>query len=99
MDFAYSERAKRLFERFPLLQRLDRWSIFAFQDLGRRGDDAPPLAAAAVPRDRPAPDHRRRSRTPSCARKVTPADELGCKRMMLTDDWYPTLDASPTSSW
>ena len=24
MDFAYSERAKRLFERFPVLQRLDR---------------------------------------------------------------------------
>jgi cation diffusion facilitator CzcD-associated flavoprotein CzcO len=23
--------------------------------------------------------------------KVTPSDELGCKRLMLTDDWYPTL--------
>jgi cation diffusion facilitator CzcD-associated flavoprotein CzcO len=23
--------------------------------------------------------------------KVTPSDELGCKRIMLTDDWYPTL--------
>jgi cation diffusion facilitator CzcD-associated flavoprotein CzcO len=23
--------------------------------------------------------------------KVTPRDEIGCKRIMLTDDWYPTL--------
>jgi cation diffusion facilitator CzcD-associated flavoprotein CzcO len=22
---------------------------------------------------------------------VTPADEIGCKRIMLTDEWYPTL--------
>jgi cation diffusion facilitator CzcD-associated flavoprotein CzcO len=24
-------------------------------------------------------------------RKVTPTDEFGCKRIMLTDEWYPTL--------
>ena len=23
--------------------------------------------------------------------KVTPRDEIGCKRIMLTDEWYPTL--------
>ena len=23
--------------------------------------------------------------------KVTPTDEVGCKRLMLTDEWYPTL--------
>jgi cation diffusion facilitator CzcD-associated flavoprotein CzcO len=28
---------------------------------------------------------------PELRRKVTPRDELGCKRVMLTDDWYPTL--------
>ena len=28
---------------------------------------------------------------PELRRKVTPGDELGCKRLMLTDDWYPTL--------
>ena len=22
---------------------------------------------------------------------MTPSDEVGCKRIMLTDDWYPTL--------
>ncbi|HEY7456437.1 MAG TPA: hypothetical protein VH703_04095, partial [Solirubrobacterales bacterium] len=28
---------------------------------------------------------------PELRRKVTPSDEVGCKRIMLTDDWYPTL--------
>ena len=28
---------------------------------------------------------------PELRRKVTPSDEIGCKRIMLTDEWYPTL--------
>ena len=28
---------------------------------------------------------------PELRRKVTPSDELGCKRLMLTDEWYPAL--------
>src|SRR4051795_8522985 len=28
---------------------------------------------------------------PELLRKVTPTDEIGCKRIMLTDEWYPTL--------
>jgi cation diffusion facilitator CzcD-associated flavoprotein CzcO len=28
---------------------------------------------------------------PELRRKVTPRDDFGCKRIMLTDDWYPTL--------
>ena len=27
----------------------------------------------------------------TASRKVTPTDEVGCKRIMLTDSWYPTL--------
>ena len=34
---------------------------------------------------------RRAINDPALRRKVTPSDELGCKRIMLTDDWYPTL--------
>jgi cation diffusion facilitator CzcD-associated flavoprotein CzcO len=28
---------------------------------------------------------------PELRAKVTPTDEVGCKRLMLTDEWYPTL--------
>jgi cation diffusion facilitator CzcD-associated flavoprotein CzcO len=89
-DFAYKERTKRLFARFPLLQRLDRAAVFAFQDLG----------AAAMTRHRwllrPFRAVARRQieqaiADPELRRKVTPRDEVGCKRIMLTDEWYPTL--------
>ena len=90
MDFAYSDRAKRLFARLPILQRLDRWAIFAFQDLG----------AAAMTKHRwllrpfRAVGQRQIEKAiedPELRAKVTPTDEIGCKRIMLTDDWYPTL--------
>ena len=90
MDFAYSERAKRLFARFPALQRLDRAAVFAFMELG---------AAAMTDRRWLLAPFRAVSRRqiaqaiadPELRRKVTPADEVGCKRLMLTDEWYPTL--------
>ena len=90
MDFAYSERTRRLFGRFPLLQRFDRAVVFAFQELGamamtnRRWLLAPFRTVA----------HRQITKAiedPDLRRKLTPTDEVGCKRLMLTDDWYPTL--------
>jgi cation diffusion facilitator CzcD-associated flavoprotein CzcO len=91
MDYAYSERAKRLFERFPILQRLDRAAVFGFMELGaaamtnRRWLLAPFRALARWNITRAIKDH------PELLAKVTPADEVGCKRIMLTDEWYPTL--------
>jgi cation diffusion facilitator CzcD-associated flavoprotein CzcO len=91
MDFPYSERSQRLFERFPILQRLDRAAIFYFQE----------LAAAGMTKHRwLLPAFRAISRRrinqvisdPELRRKVTPTDEIGCKRIMLTDEWYPTLN-------
>jgi cation diffusion facilitator CzcD-associated flavoprotein CzcO len=90
MDFAYSERTKRLLERFPALQRLDRASIFAFHELA---------AAAMTSKPWLRPVFRamcrfqitRQVKDPELRRKVTPTDEIACKRVMVTDDWYPTL--------
>jgi cation diffusion facilitator CzcD-associated flavoprotein CzcO len=89
-DFPYSERAKRLFERFPALQRLDRALVLGFMELG---------AAAMTDRRWLLPALRAVSRRqitkaiddPELLAKVTPKDEVGCKRVMLTDEWYPTL--------
>jgi cation diffusion facilitator CzcD-associated flavoprotein CzcO len=93
MDFAYSERAKRLFGRFPALQRLDRAATFAFMDIGaaamtsQRWLLAPFRAAGRRQIENAIHDSELRA-------KVTPTDEIGCKRIMLTDDWYPTLEKS-----
>ena len=90
MDFAYSERTRRLFERFPVLQRLDRMAIFAFMELGALGMTgqswllAPFRAIGRRQIDQAIEDEQLRA-------AVTPTDEIGCKRLMLTDEWYPTL--------
>jgi cation diffusion facilitator CzcD-associated flavoprotein CzcO len=90
MDFAYSPRTQRLFERFPALQRADRAAIFAFMELGTAALTSKPwlrpvFRAVARRQITSAIDD------PELRRKVTPGDEVGCKRIMLTDEWYPTL--------
>jgi cation diffusion facilitator CzcD-associated flavoprotein CzcO len=90
MDFPYRERTKRLFERFPILQRLDRAAVFYFQELAAAGMTSHRwllrvFRAISLRRiNKEIPDTELR-------RKVIPKDEIGCKRIMLTDDWYPTL--------
>jgi cation diffusion facilitator CzcD-associated flavoprotein CzcO len=90
MDFAYGERTKRLFERFPVLQRMDRAAVFGFMELGaaamtnRRWLLKPFRAAAHANINKAIKD-------PELRAKVTPTDEVGCKRIMLTDEWYPAL--------
>jgi cation diffusion facilitator CzcD-associated flavoprotein CzcO len=90
MDFPYSERSKRMFERFPILQRLDRAAIFYFQELAAAGMTKYRWLLRAF-----RAISRRRINSvitdPELRRKVTPTDEIGCKRIMLTDEWYPTL--------
>ena len=80
-----------LFERFPALQRLDRLATFVFMDVGaaamtsQRWLLAPFRAAGRRQISKAIKDEDLRS-------KVTPTDEVGCKRVMLTDQWYPTLE-------
>jgi cation diffusion facilitator CzcD-associated flavoprotein CzcO len=89
MDYAYPNWAHTLFRRIPALRRLDRAVVFATQEIG----------AAAMTRHRwLLPILRTIGRhqieaieDPELRRKVTPTDEFGCKRLMLTDDWYPAL--------
>ena len=89
-DHAYSPRMRAAFRRLPALRRLDRAAIYAFQDLA---------AVAFTQRRWLLPLFRflgmRQIKAaisaPELRAKVTPAYEFGCKRIMLTDDWYPTL--------
>ena len=90
LDFAYSERAKRAFARWPVLQKLDRASVWAFHEFGAHAMTRHqwlfgPVKAVARRQIR------RGIADPALRRLVTPHDAVGCKRLMLTDDWYPTL--------
>jgi cation diffusion facilitator CzcD-associated flavoprotein CzcO len=89
-DFEYRERTKRVFERYPAVQRLDRAAVFGFMELGALAMTSQrrllgPFRALARGQIK------RAIKDPELRRKVTPSDEVGCKRMMLTDEWYPTL--------
>ena len=90
LDFAYSEWTQRLFGRFPLLQRLDRAAIFAFMELGALGMRSQRWLLGPF-RALGRRQINRAINDPALRSKVTPADEIGCKRIMLTDEWYPTL--------
>jgi cation diffusion facilitator CzcD-associated flavoprotein CzcO len=90
MDYAYKERTQRLFERFPVLQRLDRAAILASMELGVFAMTTQQWMLGALRAlgrrqiTRAIPDGELRA-------KVTPTDDIGCKRLILTDEWYPTL--------
>jgi len=90
LDFAYPARAQRAFARVPALQRLDRAAAFGFYEFGT-------LALTSKPWLRPAfrglARHQitKTIKDPELRAKVTPMDEVGCKRIMPTDAWYPTL--------
>jgi len=89
-DHEYSRLSRAVFRRLPALRRLDRALVYGFQDL---------VAAAFTSHRWLLPVFRFQSTRqiksaisdPELRRKVTPTYELGCKRVMLTDDWYPTL--------
>jgi cation diffusion facilitator CzcD-associated flavoprotein CzcO len=89
-DYEYSPRMQALFKRLPALRRLDRASVYAFQEFGAAAMTSRPwllpvLRAIAKRQINSA------IADPELRRKVTPTDEVGCKRIMLTDDWYPAL--------
>ena len=90
LDFAYPPRAQALFKRFPALQRLDRASVFYFHEFFTHGMTRHhrllKLLEAAGRFN-----IRRGIKDPALRWHVTPTDVVGCKRVMLTDDWYPAL--------
>ena len=90
MDYEYSERAKRMFRRFPSLQRLDRRLVQAFMEIGAIAMTRRQWmlgAFKAIGRRR----IRKAIQDPELRKAVTPTDEFGCKRVMVSDDWYPAL--------
>ena len=89
-DRAWTPARQRLYARIPLVQRAVRLRTFLEHEARilafgrwrrlRQATERAALAhlAAAVP-------------DPVTRAALTPADELGCKRVMLSDDYWPTF--------
>jgi cation diffusion facilitator CzcD-associated flavoprotein CzcO len=89
-DREYADWERRLFERFPLRVAAARLGMFAFFETftygftGRRWMMAPFRKVANTARKRQIED-------PELRALATPDYEMGCKRVLITDDWYSTL--------
>jgi cation diffusion facilitator CzcD-associated flavoprotein CzcO len=88
-DHGTSPLRRRAFARLPWLQRLSRAVVFRRNELTHLalahravGRALEQLSLAHLRRQVPDPDLRRR---------LTPGYRLGCKRLVVSDDYYPAL--------
>jgi len=91
-DRTISERTRRLFRRYPVAQRLLRGLLFWISEI--RG----PLLFLDAPRISKLPEaaslaHLRKSvADPELRRKLTPTFQFGCKRVLISDDYWSTFE-------
>jgi cation diffusion facilitator CzcD-associated flavoprotein CzcO len=89
-DAAHSVRAHTAYARVPGLLRLSRARIYATNELRSLGFNTQPRLLFA---------HRARFRRylrevvsdPELRAKLTPTDPMGCKRILMSNDWYRSL--------
>lgn len=92
-DRAYTAAQRRRFARFPVLQRLSRRSLYLQQEAATLAMTKYGFLRTLV---RPVSQRQitKAISDPELRAKVMPNDEIGCKRIMLTDAWYPALTQS-----
>ncbi|MDV7242813.1 MULTISPECIES: NAD(P)/FAD-dependent oxidoreductase [Rhodococcus] len=91
LDRVLSDPEKRLYRRIPLVQKAVRASVYSFREaLGGVLAHATGLLPLF---EMVARAHlRRQVRDPELRQKLTPDFTIGCKRMLLSNDWLRTLD-------
>jgi cation diffusion facilitator CzcD-associated flavoprotein CzcO len=93
LDFAFSEEWKSRFQRIPLTRWALRQYIFwrqEFRVLGFLGHESIRKKAEAIAIRHMA----RKIKDPKLRAALTPNYELGCKRVLVSDDFYPALTRS-----
>jgi cation diffusion facilitator CzcD-associated flavoprotein CzcO len=92
-DRAISPSRKALYQRFPALQRFRRNMIFQGNEVGGIPFTRETFLRNVV--EWYALQHlKRQVQNPETQRKLTPAYRLGCKRALVSDDFYPTFNQS-----
>ena len=91
-DRRFSRFEKTLFRKLPFVQRLVRWRQYCFQDFFFHANflQRPGLAKKIV--HHMVKKHMRgQVRDPDLLEKLTPDYDIGCKRLLLSDDFLPAL--------
>lgn len=89
-DAPLSVATRKLYARYPFRQRLQRWRIYWANEK---------LASAFLGNERLMEQYRTQALAnleaqvpdPELRAKVTPNYDPGCKRRLVSDDWYPAL--------
>ncbi|MFC5950678.1 flavin-containing monooxygenase [Pseudonocardia lutea] len=89
-DRPIPERTRRAFRRFPLLQRLQRLSLYWRHEALVLGF-LHPTVMKVVQRLGLAYLRRVFAGDPALRKKVTPTFTMGCKRILMSNDYYPAL--------
>jgi cation diffusion facilitator CzcD-associated flavoprotein CzcO len=93
LDFAFSEKWRRRFRSLPITRWALRQYIFWRQEvrvLGFLGNETFRKKVEAIALRHLA----RRIKDPKLRAALTPNYQLGCKRVLVSDDYYPTLNRS-----
>jgi cation diffusion facilitator CzcD-associated flavoprotein CzcO len=89
-DRPISARERRLYRRFPILQKLVRGGVYTGRELLVLGFVKQPKLMKVV--ERLARKHMdRQISDPVLRRKVEPGYTIGCKRILPSNEWYPAL--------
>jgi len=89
IDRRFARAEKRLFRGIPILDKLARAAIYWTHESYVVGFSKPKLLKAA---SRLARLHlRRQVRDPKLRARLTPDYTMGCKRVLLSNDYYPSL--------
>ena len=89
-DRPTSRLERQLYRRLPALQRLVRAGVYWGRELMVLGFAKNPNVLR--PAERLARLHlRRQVRDPQLRRRLMPDFRLGCKRVLISNDWYPAL--------
>jgi cation diffusion facilitator CzcD-associated flavoprotein CzcO len=90
MDRAYADKTKNRFRNFPFLQRLLRNVIYWVLESRALGFISKP--GILKPAEKMARDYIARTiPDPALRAKLTPDYAIGCKRILISDDFYPAL--------
>jgi cation diffusion facilitator CzcD-associated flavoprotein CzcO len=91
-DREVGERTKRLYRKVPIAQKLSRAAIYGMRETMVLGFVVNPKLLKL--QETVAKVHlRRQVKDAQLRRKLTPGYAIGCKRVLLSDDWYPAVTA------
>ena len=92
-DRAISETERRRFRRFPLVQKLWRGGLYSLLEGRVLGFTFAPQVMKLVQRLAIRHIHKQ-IKDPELRRKVTPDYTIGCKRILMSHNYYPALAAA-----